>query len=191
MRGGPTTKRKSGEFFDDEASARLEAEAARVDAVGTRKKSSSTSSSSSSSSTSSITFDALNLSRPLLRAVKVLKFKHPTPVQARAIPLALAGRDLCCNAMTGSGKTAAFLLPVLERLLHRPKNQHATRVLVITPTRELATQCLSMLGALGQFTDIRSCLVVGGLSLQAQETDLRTRPDVVVCTPGRMIDLVR
>ena len=131
------------------------------------------------------------MSRPLLRATKVLGFKQPTPIQARAIPLALAGRDLCCNAMTGSGKTAAFLLPVLERLLHRPKNQHATRVLIITPTRELATQCLSMLGALGQFTDIRSCLVVGGLSLPAQETDLRTRPDVVVCTPGRMIDLVR
>ena len=89
------------------------------------------------------------------------------------------------------GKTAAFLLPILERLLYRPKNQHATRVLIITPTRELATQCVSMLSALGQYTDIRSCLVVGGLSLQAQETDLRTRPDVVVCTPGRMIDLVR
>ena len=88
------------------------------------------------------------------------------------------------------GKTAAFLLPILERLLYRPKNQHATRVLIITPTRELATQCVSMLSALGQYTDIRSCLVVGGLSLQAQETDLRTRPDVVVCTPGRMIDLL-
>jgi superfamily II DNA/RNA helicase len=82
-------------------------------------------------------------------------------------------------------------LPVLERLLYRPKNQHVTRVLIITPTRELATQCVSMLSALGQFTDVRSCLVVGGLSVQAQESDLRTRPDVVVCTPGRMIDLVR
>ena len=197
VRGHTKKSSSSNSFFDDEDSARREAEAARIDAVGSRKKKKKTNKNSKEDeeqeedATSSITFDALNLSRPLLRATHVLGFKKPTPIQCRAIPLALAGRDLCCNAMTGSGKTAAFLLPVLERLLHRPKNQHVTRVLIVTPTRELATQCLAMFSALGQFTDIRSCLVVGGLSLQAQETDLRTRPDVVVCTPGRMIDLVR
>ena len=136
-------------------------------------------------------FTKLNLSRPLLRAIKKLGFTNPTPIQERSIPLALAGRDLCCSAVTGSGKTAAFLLPVLERLLYRPKRILASRVLIITPTRELATQCHSMMQALGEFTDIRAALVVGGLSVNVQETELRTRPDVVVCTPGRMIDHAR
>ena len=136
-------------------------------------------------------FSKLNLSRPLLRAIKKLGFSHPTPIQERAIPLALAGRDLCCSAVTGSGKTAAFLLPVLERLLYRPKRVLASRVLIITPTRELATQCHSMMQALGEFTDIRAVLVVGGLSISTQETELRSRPDIVVCTPGRMIDHAR
>ena len=88
-------------------------------------------------------FTKLNLSRPLLRAIRKLGFVRPTPIQERAIPLALAGRDLCCSAVTGSGKTAAFLLPVLERLLYRPKRVSVSRVLIITPTRELATQCHS------------------------------------------------
>jgi ATP-dependent RNA helicase DDX27 len=136
-------------------------------------------------------FSKLNLSRPLLRAIRKLGFAHPTPIQERAIPLALAGRDLCCSAVTGSGKTAAFLLPVLERLMYRPKRVSVSRVLIITPTRELATQCHSMMQALGEFTDIRMSLVVGGLSVKVQETELRSRPDVIVCTPGRMIDHAR
>ena len=132
-------------------------------------------------------FSKLNLSRPLLRAIRKLGFVRPTPIQERAIPLALAGRDLCCSAVTGS-KTAAFLLPALERLLYRPKRISVSRVLIITPTRELATQCHSMMQALGEFTDIRVSLVVGGLSVKVQESELRSRPDVIVCTPGRMID---
>ena len=136
-------------------------------------------------------FSKLNLSRPLLRAIRKLGFVRPTPIQERAIPLALAGRDLCCSAVTGSGKTAAFLLPVLERLLYRPKRISVSRVLIITPTRELATQCHSMMQALGEFTDIRVSLVVGGLSVKVQESELRSRPDVIVCTPGRMIDHAR
>ncbi|CAM9939441.1 unnamed protein product, partial [Choristocarpus tenellus] len=101
----------------------------------------------------------------------------------------VSGRDICASATTGSGKTAAFMLPVLERLLFRPKKVAATRVLVITPTRELGFQVHSMCRSLGQFTDISSCLVVGGnKNIKAQEAELRGRPDIVVCTPGRMVD---
>eukprot|EP00897_Mesotaenium_endlicherianum_P008915 jgi/Mesen1/8051/ME000043S07436 len=120
-------------------------------------------------------FSELKLSRPL----------------AACVPLALTGRDICGSAVTGSGKTAAFALPVLERLLYRPRRVPATRVLILTPTRELAVQVHSMTEKLAQFTDIRTCLVVGGLSNKVQETALRTRPDIVVATPGRMIDHLR
>jgi ATP-dependent RNA helicase DDX27 len=136
-------------------------------------------------------WNELALSRPLLRAVKDLGFTNPTPIQAEAIPLALQGRDICGAAVTGSGKTAAFILPVLERLVYRPRRVAATRVLVITPTRELAVQIHAMTSGLGRHTDVRVAMAVGGLSLQTQETSLRTRPDIVVATPGRMIDLIR
>ncbi|XP_057971965.1 DEAD-box ATP-dependent RNA helicase 28-like [Malania oleifera] len=133
-------------------------------------------------------FMELNLSRPLLRACEALGYSKPTPIQAACIPLALTGRDICGSAITGSGKTAAFTLPTLERLLFRPKRMPAIRVLILTPTRELAVQVHSMIGKLAQFTDIRCCLVVGGLSTKEQEAALRSMPDIVVATPGRMID---
>ncbi|XP_065881941.1 DEAD-box ATP-dependent RNA helicase 28 [Euphorbia lathyris] len=136
-------------------------------------------------------FMELNLSRPLLRACEALGYAKPTPIQAACIPLALTGRDICGSAITGSGKTAAFALPCLERLLFRPKRVPAIRVLILTPTRELAVQVHSMLEKLAQFTDIRCCLIVGGLSSKVQESALRTMPDIVVATPGRMIDHLR
>ncbi|KAL5778225.1 hypothetical protein ACOSP7_011151 [Xanthoceras sorbifolium] len=136
-------------------------------------------------------FMELNLSRPLLRACEVLGYSKPTPIQAACVPLALTGRDICGSAITGSGKTAAFALPTLERLLFRPKRIPAIRVLILTPTRELAVQVHSMIEKLAQFTDIRCCLVVGGLSTKVQVTALRSMPDVVVATPGRMIDHLR
>ncbi|KAL3689685.1 hypothetical protein R1sor_015994 [Riccia sorocarpa] len=133
-------------------------------------------------------FGELNLSRPLVRACEALGYKQPTPIQAACIPLALTGRDICGSAVTGSGKTAAFGLPLLERLLFRPRRSPAIRVMILTPTRELAVQIHSMLEKLAQFTDIRCCLIVGGLSSKVQEVALRSRPDIVVATPGRMID---
>ncbi|KAI3724128.1 hypothetical protein L2E82_35895 [Cichorium intybus] len=137
-------------------------------------------------------FMDLHLSRPLLRACEALGYTKPTPIQAACIPLALTGRDICGSAVTGSGKTAAFALPTLERLLFRPKHRPAIRVLILTPTRELAVQIHSMIGKLAQFiTDIRCCLVLGGLSTKAQESALRSLPDIVVATPGRMIDHLR
>ncbi|XP_076950948.1 DEAD-box ATP-dependent RNA helicase 28-like [Bidens hawaiensis] len=136
-------------------------------------------------------FMDLHLSRPLLRACEALGYTKPTPIQAACIPLALTGRDICGSAVTGSGKTAAFALPTLERLLFRSK-QPAIRVLILTPTRELAVQIDSMIKKLAQFvTDIRSCLILGGLPLKAQEAALRSLPDIVVATPGRIIDHLR
>ena len=137
------------------------------------------------------TFVALGLSPPLLRAVAALGYARPTPIQAAVVPLALAGRDVCGRAVTGSGKTAAFALPLLERLLHRGKGAAATRVLVLAPTRELASQTADAFASLARFTDVRTSLVVGGASLAVQATSLRARPDVVVATPGRMVDHLR
>lgn len=87
-----------------------------------------------------LSFSALNLSRTLLKACAALGFTQATPIQAAAIPLILSGRDICGSAITGSGKTAAFALPLLERLLYRPKTTATTYILIITPTRELAVQ---------------------------------------------------
>ncbi|CAN6923119.1 unnamed protein product [Brassica oleracea] len=136
-------------------------------------------------------FIKLNLPRPLIQACETLGYKKPTPIQAACIPLAMMGRDLCASAITGSGKTAAFALPTLERLLLRPKRVSATRVLILTPTRELAVQIHSMIQKLAQYTDIKCGLIVGGLSVREQEVVLRSMPDIVVATPGRMIDHLR
>jgi superfamily II DNA/RNA helicase len=131
------------------------------------------------------------LTKPLLKAVSALGYTQPTPIQAAVVPLGLTGRDICGRAVTGSGKTAAFMLPLLERLLHRSRSAPGTRVLVVTPTRELAVQIREMGARLAQFTDIRIALVVGGLSLGVQASELRMRPEVVVATPGRLIDHLR
>lgn len=136
------------------------------------------------------TFADLHLSRPLLKAVEYLEWNSPTPVQTRAIPYILAGRDVCGSAVTGSGKTGAFVLPILERLLQAGVD-NSTRVVILLPTRELAAQCHSVITSLAKFTAIRAALTVGGLSSKAQEVALRTRPHILVATPGRLIDHIR
>jgi ATP-dependent RNA helicase DDX27 len=135
-------------------------------------------------------FSSLHLSRPLLKACESLGYTTPTPIQAACIPLSLTGRDICGSAVTGSGKTAAFALPLLERLLHRNRRIAATYVLILTPTRELAAQVHSMVSNLAKFTDIRAALVVGGLSLQAQAATLRSTPEIVVATPVSIIHML-
>jgi hypothetical protein len=140
---------------------------------------------------SASTFTELKLSKPLLKAISELGFAAPTPIQAAVLPPALRGLDVCASAVTGSGKTAAFLLPALERLLHRQRRVAAIRVLVLCPVRELAVQCEEMGRQLARFTDVRFAIVLGGLSLKVQEAELRSRPDIVVATPGRLIDLLR
>ncbi|TFK30462.1 ATP-dependent RNA helicase drs1 [Coprinopsis marcescibilis] len=144
-------------------------------------------------STTCDTFLEMNLSRPIVKAISTMGFQKPTPIQASTIPVALLGKDIVGNAVTGSGKTAAFMIPMLERLLYREKGKKAaaTRCLVLLPTRELAVQCYEVGKKLGAHTDIQFCLLVGGLSVKAQEAVLRQRPDVVLATPGRLIDHIR
>ncbi|KAI7887328.1 DEAD-domain-containing protein [Lichtheimia hyalospora FSU 10163] len=136
-------------------------------------------------------FTSMNLSRPILKGLAGVGFIKPTEIQARTIPVALLGKDICGGAVTGSGKTAAFIVPILERLLYRPRQTPATRVLILCPTRELAAQVHSVATKLASYTDISFCLCVGGLNLRRQEAELKTKPDVVVATPGRLIDHVR
>ncbi|KAL6591924.1 DEAD-domain-containing protein [Neocallimastix sp. 'constans'] len=137
------------------------------------------------------TFTTMSLSRPILKGISNLGFVKPTPIQARAIPIAMQGLDICGSATTGSGKTAAFVIPILERLLYRPKAIPTTRVLILVPTRELGAQVHSVAQNLAKFTDIQFSLLVGGLSSNAQKAELRRRPDVIIATPGRLIDHIR
>ena len=134
-------------------------------------------------------FSQLPLSRPLLRGVAAMGFVKPTAIQSSVIPIALGGRDVCASAVTGSGKTAAFLLPILERIFQRKVG--GTKALILAPTRELAAQCIAMMSTIAQFTKIRACLIVGGAkNVNAQAAELRTRPDIIVATPGRLLDHV-
>ena len=136
-------------------------------------------------------FQHYSLSRPILRGLAAIGFDSPTPIQHKTIPVALLGKDLVGGAVTGSGKTAAFIVPILERLLYRPKRVRTSRVVILMPTRELAVQCLNVAQKLASFTDITLCLTVGGYSLKEQENVLRSRPDVIIATPGRFIDHMR
>jgi ATP-dependent RNA helicase DDX27 len=138
-------------------------------------------------------FLSMNLSRPVIKALTTLGFSKPTPIQAAAVPVALLGKDIVGNAVTGSGKTAAFMIPMLERLLYREKSKKAaaTRCVVLVPTRELGIQCFEVGTKLAAHTDVRLALLVGGLSLKSQEASLRSRPDIVIATPGRLIDHIR
>lgn len=138
------------------------------------------------------TFQTLNLSRPILRGIGALNYTSPSPVQSAVIPIAVQGKDIVAGAVTGSGKTAAYLIPILERLVYRPKKLAATRVVVLTPTRELAIQVCDAGKKLSQYVSgVRFGMAVGGLNLRVQEQELKTRPDVVIATPGRLIDHIR
>ncbi|KAK7413823.1 nucleolar DEAD-box protein required for synthesis of 60S ribosomal subunit [Neonectria punicea] len=136
-------------------------------------------------------FQAMSLSRPILRGLAAVGFSKPTPIQSKSIPISLMGKDVVGGAVTGSGKTGAFVVPILERLLYRPKKIATTRVVILTPTRELAIQCHAVATKLAAYTDIKFTLAVGGLSLKMQEAELRLRPDVIIATPGRFIDHMR
>ncbi len=131
-------------------------------------------------------FSGLKLHPGLLRGVKDLGYSRPTQIQADAIPPALDGRDLLACAMTGSGKTAAFLLPILHHLIGRPRG--ATRALVVTPTRELAAQILEDLNDLAVHTPITGASVYGGVGMGPQEHAFRSGVDVIIATPGRLLD---
>lgn len=133
-----------------------------------------------------MTFASLDLHPSLLKGLKELGFTRPTPIQNDAIPHAIAGRDLLACAATGSGKTAAFLLPILHTLIGRPRG--TTRALVLTPTRELAAQILEDLNDLAVHTPITAAAIYGGVGMGPQEHALRSGVDVIIATPGRLLD---
>ncbi|HTU53700.1 MAG TPA: DEAD/DEAH box helicase [Acetobacteraceae bacterium] len=141
---------------------------------------------------SSTSFAELGLAEPLLRALESASFHLPTPIQASAIPPLLAGRDLLGIAQTGTGKTAAFALPLLQHLAARPSAPHryATRALVLAPTRELALQIEEHLLRLAAGSKCRVTAILGGLSRAMQVARMRAGTDIVVGTPGRVSDLI-
>lgn len=143
------------------------------------------SSKSGSDSSDDITFADLGLCSSLLEAVRAAGYERPTPIQREAIPVALTGRDLIGLAQTGTGKTASFTLPVLQRLIGGPRR---TRVLVLTPTRELCLQVEENVRQYSIFSPVDVAAVYGGVGYEPQERALRKGVDVVVATPGRLID---
>ncbi|MFZ2725164.1 MAG: DEAD/DEAH box helicase [Methylococcaceae bacterium] len=138
----------------------------------------------------SANFANLNLAEPLLRAIKKQGYIQPTPVQQHAIPAALTGQDLLVSAETGSGKTAAFLLPALQYLLDNPSSLFGTRVLILTPTRELAQQVYQQALKLADFTTIRIGLITGGEDFKQQQSAIRRNVALLIATPGRLIELI-
>src|SRR5437868_9555105 len=139
-----------------------------------------------------MSFESLGLSQPLLQALAAKNYDAPTPIQQQAIPSVLAGRDLLGIAQTGTGKTAAFMLPSIDRLVaaNRRAAPRACRMLVLAPTRELAGQIADSARAYGEFSRIRVATVFGGTSIGKNKQDVARGVDVLVATPGRLIDLV-
>src|SRR5918911_140872 len=133
----------------------------------------------------STTFGELGLSAPLLAAVRDAGYERPTPIQERAIPLVLKGRDVIGLAQTGTGKTAAFTLPIVDRLLGGPRR---TRALILAPTRELAAQVEASFKKYSRHAALDVVAVFGGVPLEPQEKKLRRGVDVVIATPGRLLD---
>jgi ATP-dependent RNA helicase RhlE len=131
-------------------------------------------------------FSKLNLHPSLLAGIKELGFAKPTPIQAEAIPPALEGKDVLACAMTGSGKTVAFLLPILQKLIAKPRG--TTRALILTPTRELAAQIVEELNGVAVHTPVTAAPVIGGVGMGPQEHAFRSGVDVIVATPGRLLD---
>src|SRR5262249_13654238 len=136
-----------------------------------------------------MTFAELRLIEPLLRAVAAEGYETPTPIQSQAIPLVLSGRDVCGVAQTGTGKTAAFALPILQLLAGRPR-KGGVRVLVLAPTRELASQIGDSFSVYGRNLHLTNTVIFGGVGQEPQVAALRRGVDVLVATPGRLLDLL-
>jgi ATP-dependent RNA helicase RhlE len=133
------------------------------------------------------TFEELGLSRPILDILHKIGFQNPTPIQAAVITLAMTGKDIIGLAQTGSGKTAAFALPIAERLTHG----RGVRGLILSPTREIALQTKAFLDVFGVNHDLSTACLIGGVKMQPQTSALQATPDIIVATPGRLLDHVR
>jgi ATP-dependent RNA helicase RhlE len=142
-----------------------------------------------------MSFDQLGLAEPILRAVTGQGYTTPTPIQAKAIPLVLAGHDVLGCAQTGTGKTAAFALPILDRLMRHGSpsrdRRRPVRVLVLAPTRELASQISQSFADYGQHTTLKQTVICGGVSQRPQVADLQRGVDILIATPGRLVDLIQ
>lgn len=137
-----------------------------------------------------MSFSSLNLVAPLLQTLTQLGYHQPTPIQQQAIPLILQGQDILASAQTGTGKTAAFALPIIQQLLKQPAAK-APRALILVPTRELARQVQDNMEAFTQHTTLRSVVVYGGACLATQSCELKTGADILIATPGRLLDYLR
>ena len=140
-----------------------------------------------------MSFDKLGLSPEILRAVREEGYVEPTPVQEQAIPYVLAGRDLMGRAQTGTGKTAAFVLPMLQLLKDHANTsfspaRHPVRALIVTPTRELAVQIADSVHAYGKYVPLKSVVVYGGVPMEPQQKALLAGVEILVATPGRLLD---
>lgn len=137
-------------------------------------------------------FTELALNKPILKAIFEKNYDAPTEVQQLAIPLILAGKDVIASAQTGTGKTAAFALPILQRLFHQQdthKNAKKVRALVVSPTRELAVQIEQEFKDYGKYTNLRTAVIFGGTSMEPQKDILKKGVDILIATPGRLLDL--
>ena len=138
-----------------------------------------------------MTFENLNLIEPILKALKTEGYTKPTPIQAQAIPYVLQQRDILGCAQTGTGKTAAFSIPILQLLHAQPQNgPRKIRALILTPTRELAIQIGDSLKAYGKHTGLKHTVIFGGVPQRPQTDALRAGIDILVATPGRLLDLM-
>ena len=132
-------------------------------------------------------FTTLGLSPEIIQTIEAIGFVHPTPIQAAVIPTALQGKDVIGLAQTGSGKTAAFVLPMAEKLVHG----QGVRGLILSPTREIALQTKAFLDLFGKHHDLHTACLIGGVKMQPQLAALRQKPDIIVATPGRLLDHVK
>lgn len=134
-------------------------------------------------------WSALALIKPLLKALDDLDFERPTKIQAISIPMIFSGKDVLGSSVTGSGKTAAYLLPIIQQMIRQKSSTPSIKAVIVLPTRELAIQCFEMFKHLNKYTKLSAAVVIGKIDLASQEIDLRRSPDIVFATPGRLIDL--
>ena len=139
-----------------------------------------------------MSFTTLGLCEPILKAIKEQGYTEPTPIQKQAIPLVLEGKDVLAGAQTGTGKTAGFTLPLLQRLseMPKPKGKPPVRALILTPTRELAAQVAESVATYGKYLPFKSTVIFGGVGINPQINKLKAGVDIVIATPGRLLDLI-
>lgn len=139
-----------------------------------------------------MTFNELNISKPILKALELKEYETPTPIQQKAIPIGLEGRDLLGIAQTGTGKTAAFAIPIIQQLAKSADDNRRRdiKALILTPTRELAIQIEECFKDYSKFTRLRCCVIFGGVSQNGQVKELERGVDILIATPGRLLDLI-